>query len=285
MKARFLRTSSLGATACGLLSLAPPAVAQSTLERIQEENVIRVGVADEAPYGYQGEDGRITGEAPEIARKILQEIDPEIEIEGEVIPFGQLIDQLNAGEIDMIAAGMFITPERCQRVAFSDPTYQIGEAFAVQAGNPKAIKDYESIAQHPDARLGVMAGAVEYNYAYDAGIEPERVDLYPDYQDALEALKEGQVDAIGMTSLTVRDLVDDAPFAEATAQFYPTLDGEPVVGYGAFAFREEDADLRQAFNQHLADFIGSEEHWETVAPFGFTPEMAPDKTAEQLCQG
>jgi hypothetical protein len=40
-----------------------------------------------------------------------------------------------------------------------------------------------------------------------------------------------------------------------------------------------------AFNQHLEGFIGSEEHWETVREFGFTPDMAPDKTAAELCRG
>jgi polar amino acid transport system substrate-binding protein len=137
----------------------------------------------------------------------------------------------------------------------------------------------------PEARLGVMAGAVEYNYAYEAGIPPERVDLYPDYDLAMEALEEGEVDAIGMTALTVRALAEDTPFAEATPQFYPTLDGEPVVGYGGFAFRQEDQELLQAFNEQLEGFIGSEEHWALVAPFGFTPEMEPDRTAEELCRG
>lgn len=285
MKSLFVRSFAFAVAALCAAWPAGLALAQSTLDRIAEEKLIRVGVANEAPYGYRTPDGEITGEAPEIARRILERIDPELEIEGHVIPFGQLIDALNAGEIDVVAAGMFITPERCARVAFSEPTYQVGEAFAVHSGNPKGIEDYHSIAADPEARLGVMAGAVEYNYAYDAGIPPERVDLYPDYDEALEALEEGEVDAIGMTSLTVRSLVEDAEFAEATPQFYPDLDGEPVVGYGGFAFRQDDQDLLQAFNEHLDDFIGSDEHWATVAPFGFTPEMAPDKTAEELCRG
>ena len=64
------------------------------------------------------------------------------------------------------------------------------------------------------------------------------------------------------------------------------LDGEEVKGYGGFAFRREDEALRQAFDEQLASFLGSDEHRALVEPFGFTPEMiAPDMTVQILCAG
>lgn len=63
----------------------------------------------------------------------------------------------------------------------------------------------------------------------------------------------------------------------------PVIDGKVVHGYGAFGFRKEDEDLRREFNQHLKTFIGTEEHLETVRPFGFT-ELPGDVTVEVLCQ-
>ena len=56
------------------------------------------------------------------------------------------------------------------------------------------------------------------------------------------------MDAVGLTSLSIRNLVDGEEGFEATAQFYAEVDGERVVGYGAFGFREEDEALREAFN-------------------------------------
>jgi polar amino acid transport system substrate-binding protein len=263
-----------------------PAFAQTTLETIKQENQIRVGVANERPYGYLTAEGRLTGEGPEIARKILAEIDPDIRLEGVVSEFQFLIDDIQAGRFDMIAAGMFITLRRCEEVAFSDPTYKIGEALVVKAGNPHGLTDLESIARQPDTRLAVLAGAVEYEYAYEAGmLDPDRNMLVADYQEGLVELRAGRVDAIAMTALTAYFLTDDEPGVEATSQFFPVIDGEPVAGYGAFAFRKEDKDLLDAFNEHLATFIGSHEHLETVKEFGFTPDMIPDKTAEQLCKG
>ena len=268
----------------GALSVvALTATAETALERIK--GVARLGIANEAPYGYLTPDGKLTGEAPSIARKILHEIDPTITVEGVVTEFGSLIKDLQADRFDIIAAGMFITPERCKKIAFSNPTYKIGEALLVKAGNPKNLSDFESIAKNPHARLAVMAGAVEYGYAYESGVFVDQVSVYPDYQEALAELKAGRVDAIAMTALTVRDLVNKAGDVdlEATPQFFPVINGEPVAGYGAFGFRKEDKNLFAAFNERLQDFIGSEEYWETVKPFGFLPDMLPDKTAAELC--
>jgi polar amino acid transport system substrate-binding protein len=273
----------LAALAALLLLAAPPGYAQSTLERISNSGEVKVAVADEAPYGYRDDQGRVTGEAPEVARVILERIHPGIEIEWVSADFGQLIPGLQAGEFDIVAAGMFITPERCASVAFSNPTYVVGEAFAVHEGNPKGLTDYPSISNREDARVGLIAGTVEYNYALVTGIPADRAPLYRSFAKALEALKAGEVDAIGLTSLTAQNLVEDEPGLEATAQFFPNLDGEVVKGYGGFAFRQEDQDLRAAFDEELATLVGSDEHWTLVEPFGFGPDMAPDMTTAQLC--
>jgi len=270
------------AALAALLLAVPPGHAQSTLERIRSSGEVKVAIADEAPYGYRDGD-RVTGEGPEIARVILERIHPGIEIEWVSTDFGQLIPGLQEGAFDIAAAGMFITPERCASVAFSDPTYVVGEAFAVHAGNPKNLTDYPSISDRDDARIGLVAGTVEYNYALVTGIPADRAPLYRSFVKALEALKAGEVDAIGLTSLSAQSLVDGEAGLEATAQFFPTLDGQVVKGYGGFAFRQEDEDLRAAFDQELESFVGSDEHWALVEPFGFGPDMAPDMTTAELC--
>lgn len=262
-----------------------PTAAQDTLERLRAGEPLRLGVADERPYGWLEEGGRATGEAPAIARHLLSQIAPESEIEGSASDFGELVPRLQAGEIDIVAAGMFITPARCAQVLFSDPTYVIGEAFAVRSGNPLNIADYASISRDEEVKVGLVAGTVEYNYALVTGIPADRAPLFRSFDRAIEALKAGQVDAVGLTSLTAQGLAAADPEIEATPQFYPVLDGREVKGYGAFAFRKEDEALRQAFDDALDAFLGSDAHWELVAPFGFTPDMAPDTTAVELCAG
>ncbi|HSM20553.1 MAG TPA: ectoine/hydroxyectoine ABC transporter substrate-binding protein EhuB, partial [Hyphomicrobiales bacterium] len=167
-----------------------PASAQSTLEKAREQGYIRVGFANEAPYGFATPDGKLTGESPEVATAILKRIGIP-EVDGVLTEFGSLIPGLQAGRFDMVAAGMFITPARCQEVAFSEPSYGIGQAFLVAEGDPHNIKDYSSIAENPDLTLAVMAGAVEAGYAADAGVPDDQVTVLPDQSSLLSAVRSG----------------------------------------------------------------------------------------------
>lgn len=261
----------------------------STLEQARKSGKIRVGYANEAPYAYMdSETKRLTGEAPEIARVVLSRLGVT-EIEGVLTEFGSLIPGLQAKRFDIIAAGMYVLPKRCKEVAFSNPTYGIGEAFLVKAGNPKKLHSYSDVAAYPKATIGVVAGAVERDYARETGIPDSRVTVFPNAPSALAGVASGRVDAYAGTSLTVQSIIQKAndPNIERAVPFEdPVLDGKSVRGFGAFAFRKNDRSLVDAFNAELAKFIGSPEHLDLVKPFGFTAQERPGQvTAEQLCRG
>lgn len=111
----------------------------STLERARREGSIRIGFADEAPFAYlDTQRNRVSGEAPEVARVILRRLGIE-KVQGVLTEFGSLIPGLEAGRFDLIAAGMDILPERCERIAFSNPTYAARQAFIVKQGNPLVL--------------------------------------------------------------------------------------------------------------------------------------------------
>lgn len=275
------------ATSCSSDSTQPPAAKQTTLERIKSDGKVRIGYANEAPYAYKDTaSGRLTGEAPEIARVILKDLGVN-EVEGVLTEFGSLIPGLQAGRFDIIAAGMYITPARCAQVTFSNPTYRIGEAFAVKTGNPLDLHGYEGIRDNAEARIGVVSGAIERQYARDIGIPEERIIVFPSAPAALAGVKTGVVSAYAGTALTVQDLIDKdkSGLLERAAPFTdPVIDGKEVAGYGAFAFRQDDTTLVDAFNARLATFIDSPEHLELVRPFGFTERESPgDATAAALC--
>lgn len=275
------------ATSCSSDSAAKTAPEQTTLERIKADGKVRIGYANEAPYAYKDTaSGRLTGEAPEIARVILKDLGVN-EVEGVLTEFGSLIPGLQAGRFDIIAAGMYITPARCAQVTFSNPTYRIGEAFAVKTGNPLDLHGYEGIRDNAEARIGVVSGAIERQYARDIGIPEERIIVFPSAPAALAGVKTGVVSAYAGTALTVQDLIDkdkSGLLERATPFTDPVIDGKEVAGYGAFAFRQDDTSLVDAFNARLATFIDSPEHLELVRPFGFTERESPgDATAAALC--
>jgi len=261
--------------------------AASTLEAARQAGRIRIGYANEAPYAYMdSKEGRVTGEAVEIARVVLKRMGVD-EVEGVLTEFGSLIPGLQAQRFDIIAAGMYVTPERCQQVTFSNPTYGVGQAFLVQKGNPKNLHSYEDIAKNPEAKLGVVVGAIEAEYAQKLQVPAGQMVVFPDAVSALSGIEAGRADAYAATALTVNDLLNRTsnPALEKAQPFTdPTIDGKSVRGYGAFAFRTQDKELADAFNAELAKFIGTEEHRKLVEPFGFTEgELPGDVTAAKLC--
>ena len=260
-----------------------------TLERIRAGGVVRIGYANEAPYGYlDPASGEITGEAPEIARVILERLGAE-NIEPVVTEFGSLIPGLQARRFDLIAAGMYVTPERAQEINFSNPTYAIGEAFLVAKGNPQDLHSYEDVVANPNVRLGVMGGSVEVGYAESVGVPSDQLVIFRNYPIAISGLTSGQVDAVAATMLTANDLLGksgDAEIELARPFSDPVIDGNSIKGYGAFGFRQEDVEFLEAFNAELKDFIGSPEHLELVEPFGFSGDTLPgDVTTEELTDG
>lgn len=261
----------------------------TTLERIRRDDVVKIGYANEAPFAYHdSEADRLTGEAPEIARELARRMGIN-KVEGVLTEFGALIPGLKAKRFDIIAAGMYILPERCKEIAFSNPTYKVGEAFLVKNGNPLDLHSYEDLAETPDARLGVVAGAVELGYARAVGVPDERISVLPDAPSAVAAVQSGRIDAYAGTSLTINDImskVGGKGLEKAKPFTDPVIEGKRVIGYGAFGVRKEDEALLKALNTHLQEFIGSEAHKKTVVPFGFTESERPgDVRAETLCKG
>lgn len=277
------RLVMLAAAGVAGLVMTGAAVAQSTLEKAREQGFIRIGFANEAPYGYATPDGKLTGEAPEVAKAVLAKMGIT-EVDGVLTEFGSLIPGLKAGRFDIIAAGMFITPARCNEVAFSEPSYGIGQAFLVKEGNPANIADYATIAGNDDLKLAVMAGAVESGYAKKAGIGMGQLVMLPDQSSLVKAVQAGRADAAALTALSIADMASKNDGVESTKPFGEVA-GESVKGHGGFAFRKDDKDLYEAFNAELKKFLGSPEHIALVTPHGFGEGYLPNKTTAELCSG
>ena len=277
---------SAAAASCGGAGEGP---GETTLERIRRTGVVRVGYATEAPYAYlDSSSDELTGEAPEVARQVLAELGVP-RIEGVLTEFGALIPGLKAGRFDVIAAGMYVTPKRCEEIDFSDPTYCIGEGLLVEAGNPLGLHSYRDVRESPEATIGVVAGAVELGYARAVGVPEERIVIFPDAPSAVAGVQSGRVDGYAGTILTVRDMhrkADDPGLAVADPFENPVIGGEEAMGCGAFGFRPGDDAFRRTVDAELDRFLGTEEHLETVEPFGFTRDDLPgDVTADGLCRG
>ncbi len=256
-------------------------VAQAdTLDDIRANSSVRIGYANETPFAYTATDGSVTGESPEIVEKIFQKMGIKT-IKPVLTEWGSLIPGLRASRFDLIAAGMYITPERCKQVIFTDPHYQLPDALLVKAGNPKQLHSYEDIAKDGSVKLAIMSGTVNLNYAREAGIKDSQIVQVPDTTSQLQAVRTGRADAAIGTQLTMKGLADKA--GEGVEAMTDFKDDPAHTGYGALAFRPQDKALRDAVNAELKKWLGSEEHLKTVEPFGFDRSNLTDKTAEELC--
>ncbi|OVZ54076.1 ectoine/hydroxyectoine ABC transporter substrate-binding protein EhuB [Pigmentiphaga sp. NML080357] len=272
----------------GAAGAAPDAAAPADgLQRAIQAGKIRIGYANEAPFAFMdSRAGRLTGEAPEIARVVLGRLGIP-EVEGVLTEFGALIPGLQAGRFDIIAAGMYVLPDRCRQIAFSNPTYGVGDGFLQRTDNARQLHGYADVAADPSARVGVVVGAVQNDYAARAGVPPSQVVVFPDVVSAVEGVVAGRADVYAATALTLNYVLTKVPDwqIDKVAKFVqPTENGVPVRGYGAFGFRQGDVALREAFDRELAHFIGTPEHLRLVQPFGFTERELPGAvTAARLC--
>ncbi|HYH32406.1 MAG TPA: ectoine/hydroxyectoine ABC transporter substrate-binding protein EhuB [Pseudonocardia sp.] len=260
--------------------------AGGALERARQAGTINIGIAGEQPYGFTTPDGTVTGEAPEVARAVMEALGIA-EINAQQVEFSALIPSLNANRYDMVCAGMNITPERCGQAAFSIPDYQALTAFLVPPGNPEQVATFEDVAAK-NLQLAVLGAAVEQGYAEAAGVAGGNIQVFDSQNALLQAVTDGRVYCAALTDISLNWLVNELnpdAAAEVTPGFSPVVDGEEVVSAGGFVFRQADNDLREAFNTELATLHDNGRWTEIVRPFGFTEANLPPEglTTEQLC--
>ncbi|WP_281276052.1 ectoine/hydroxyectoine ABC transporter substrate-binding protein EhuB [Geomonas edaphica] len=243
-----------------------------SLARLRNAGTIRIGYAVEAPYAFVTQDGTVTGESPEIAKHIAKTIGID-QITWRQAEFGSLINELEAGRIDVVAAGMFVTPERKMQVAFSAPTFQVRPGLLVPAGNPLRLYSYKELATH-DVTVAVLNGSVEENTLRRLGVPSRRLLAVPDTLTGLAAVTSGLAAGMAISSPTARWIAQHSK-EQVEAAEAPARVASDSLGLGAFAFRKEDRALLEAWNRALDGYIGTKEHLTLVSRFGFTADELP----------
>jgi len=273
--------------AFALIAIGTAAQAQGTFERIKKDGVVRIGFANEAPWSFAQSDGTIAGADYELASLIFSKLGVA-SLEGVITKFGSLIPGLKADRFDVVVAGFYIRPARCEQVAFSEPTVAVGDAIIVKAGNPKKISSYKSVIADPSLKLGGVVGAATAQNAKNAGVPDSQLIMFPDFVSAITALKAGRVDGALQTAITAQTTVKSSndPTIERALPFeQAVINSKPTVNYAGFAFRPEDKDLVSAFNAELVKTLGGPEHLKILEKYSISPNEIPKGvTTESLCK-
>jgi polar amino acid transport system substrate-binding protein len=275
----FQRTFIGAVLAC---SVALPAAAD--LMETAMGDGLKVAFFNFQPYSYENDAGTLTGTDVDTLRSVLEEMGASID-SAQATEWGALIPGLRAGRFDVVAAGMFVTPERCAQVSFSEPIFGIPQSMVVPQGNPNNIASFDDVAEQ-GLTIAVLSGSAHVGYARDSGIDDANIMQIPDNPTAIAALRAGRADAYALNSPGARNLVAGVPEQdlEMVAPFTEVA-GEPRMAHGAFAFRSEDAAFVEAFNALLQERIASGAHLATLEAHGMDASEMPQLSTSQLCDG
>ena len=126
------------------MALAGEAAARD-LQDVLNTGTLRVGVTLFAPWAARDADGELVGFEVDVA----QQLATDMGVKAQLLAYDvdRLVPALEAGEIDVIAAGLTITPERALHVNFSQPYAESGIALATHLARTANVTDIERARQ------------------------------------------------------------------------------------------------------------------------------------------
>jgi polar amino acid transport system substrate-binding protein len=179
---------------------------------------LRVGIDPTVPpFAETAAPGTLRGLDVDVVTALCERIgcDPEFV----PTPWDRLLPHVVAGELDLAAAGIWITPEREAVVDFGRP-YVVSTHAVVARGadDPPSQADLRSDAS---LRLGAVVGSTGAQLAREL-VGDARVRLYVDGRAARRALLDGEVDGVVIEEARAPGWTDAA-------------DGAAVVAFGGLA--------------------------------------------------
>src|SRR5690625_4242204 len=262
--------------------------ASGKLAELQDKGVVKIGFANEEPYGHEDENGELTGASVDTAKAVFAELGID-EVEGHLADYDQLVPGLGAGKFDAITSGMAITPELCENTAFAESDMKYGEGLIVKKGNPKDLKSYTDIADNEDVTISIMSGATENDFVTSEGVDEDQIQSAPDIAATIAAVESGRADATTGTEMTLILALEADNSGEL--ECVDDLDQPHIAGvpsYGAVAVHADNDELLEAFNEKLAELKESRKIQEMLEDNGFDDERnypEDDVTAEMVCKG
>lgn len=193
------------------------------------------------PYEYYDGD-QLVGIDVEVAGAIAEKLGMKLEVVD--IAFDSIVSGVQAGKYDMGMAGMTVNEERLEKVNFSD-SYSTGIQVVVvkEGGKVQSLDDMGA----DGVVIGTQSGTTGFLYASD-DFGDEKVKGFAKTTDAIEALKNGQVDCVMLDNEPAKALVAANPDSGLSI-----LDTAYAVEDYAIAINKDNSDLLTQINSALAE--------------------------------
>lgn len=196
-----------------------------------------LGYAQEAPYAYLNEQQQLDGIFIRAGQEIIAEINVR-ELDWVLLEFFQLFTSLQEKRIDVIAAGITITPSRVATLCFAEPLLVARSGVLVIAEPATQVQQ-----QRFEGTIAVVADSVEHQMLAQQGYP---LYLVNSFQEGANAILQAKASGLAGTVPTLMQVAQ---------QFKPMLkliDSEQLINilhYSAFAFHPENSDWLKTWNQ------------------------------------
>lgn len=202
------------------------------------QKIYVVGTNAEYPPFEYVENGEIAGFDAEIIKEAAKRM--EIEYKWLNTNFDGLIPALQTKKVDIVIAGMSVTPEREKAVNFSVPYLTSNVAIVTNSKNP--IKDMNDLS---GKSYGVELGTTKEASARK--IDGAEVVPFSSTTGALVALKSGKIDGMILDESVSSKYIEKNPELVLVG----VMEGEPK----AAAFNKDDKELMENFSKVLEEMI------------------------------
>ena len=238
-----LTAAALALTACGgsasstasstASSAASSTSAAAELTTVEAGKLTMATNATFPPYEMTTDSGEIEGIDVDTAKAIAEKLGLELQIDD--MDFDAALLSVQQGKADIVMAGVTVTDERKAVMDFSD-SYATGiQSIIVPNGS-----DITSPDDLAGKKIGTQRGTTGYIYCSD-DFGDDAVVAYDDGLTAVQALKNGQVDAV---------VIDNAPATEYVA-------ANPGLVILDTSYAEEDYAIGMAKGSALEDAVNA----------------------------
>ena len=181
-----------------------------TLKKLREKGTLIAGSSGDAPFAYIDQK---TGEFSGVDAEIIKEVAKRLgigKVEMSLIPFSELILNLNSGNIDIITDCMYIRADRAEQVYFGEIWYTQGGGLLVpKEGTISGITDFNPAS----TVIGYTPGTVWQTTVEgwkEAGLIKE-ARATGDQSESIVALQYNKIDAFLTDSTVLENLFANSP--------------------------------------------------------------------------
>lgn len=185
-----------------------------TLQNVLEKGMLRVGVSLFTPWTLKNKEGQLVGFEIDVAKQLAKDLG--VQPEFHVFDWENIVPALLKREIDIIAAGMVITPQRALKVNFSQPYDSSGIGLVTNIPLTKTFSGPQDL-NRSEVVLTAVTGTVAEDLARRV-FPKATIKTFASSQEAIQAVISGKV----------HGYVEHAPITTFVALDNPKTVDEPL---------------------------------------------------------